>query len=107
MRPASIVAALTQPACVAWSPKSPNTTRLPRVASPFIRPLWFFRCLTLLGISAMDIFLLIHTLIDPYLYPEVSLGGLGLGKTVVDFCAQPRTVDRPRATLLPPAHFTP
>ena len=30
-----------------------TTTRLPRVALPFIRPLWLFRCLTLLGISAI------------------------------------------------------
>src|SRR5438552_10835040 len=102
MRPASIVLALIQPACVAWSPKSPNTTRLPRVASPFIRPLWFFRCLTLLGISAMDFFLLIHALIDPDLDPDVSLGGLRLGETVVDFCPQGRERNRAGDGLFAP-----
>src|SRR6187551_3332515 len=89
IRPASIVCALSHPPCVACRPKSPNTTRLPRVASPFIRPLWLFRCLTLLGISAIA-GLLVHALIDPYLHSDVSLCGRSLGQTVVDFGAQSR-----------------
>ena len=62
-----------QPPCVACKPKSPKTTRLPRVALPFIRPLWLFRCLTLLGISAIGLVLVIHALVDPHLDTDVSL----------------------------------
>src|SRR3990170_8558166 len=72
-RPASIVAALTQPPCTACNPYSPKATRLPRVALPFIRPLWLFRCLTLLGINAIGLVLVIHALVDPHLDTDVSL----------------------------------
>jgi hypothetical protein len=45
---------LDPPPLEACSPKSPKTTLLPRVALPFIRPLWLFRCLTRFGISAIE-----------------------------------------------------
>src|SRR5205085_12461236 len=41
-------------------PKSPNATRLPRVASPFIRPRWTLRNFVRLGIS--DIATLLRSL---------------------------------------------
>src|SRR3954464_11578268 len=104
-RPASMVWALIHPPWVDCSPKSPNTTRLPRVALPFIRPLWLFRCLTLLGISAIGLVLLIHTLIDPHLDTNVSLGRHGLGKSVIDFGPQRRERDRAGDRLLAPSHF--
>src|SRR5258708_26699395 len=93
-RPASIVAALTQPPCIAWRPYSPKTTRLPRVALPFIRPLWLFRCLTLLGISAIG-YVLIHTLVNPHLNANITLRRRGFNKTIVDLC--PQAAERHRA----------
>src|SRR6187401_714840 len=84
IRPDSMVVALIQPPCRACSPKSPKTTRLPRVALPFIRPLWLFRCLTLLGINAIGLVLVIHALADPHLDTDVSLCRLCFCKPVVD-----------------------
>src|SRR5687768_3845276 len=103
-RPASITAALIQPPWVVCKPKSPNTTRLPRVASPFIRPLWLFRCLTLLGISAIA-GLLVHALIDPHLNPDVALRGGRLGKAVVDLRPQGGQRHRAAGLLFPARHF--
>src|SRR5690606_36596349 len=87
IRPASIVCALTHPPSVAWRPNSPNTTVFPRVALPLIRPLWLFRCLTLLGINAI-VFVLKHALVDPNLYTNMPMGSHGLDKTIVDFRPQ-------------------
>src|SRR5262245_16245477 len=87
IRPASIVWALIQPPCVACNPNSPKTTRLPRVALPFIRPLWLFRCLTLLGISAIDL-VLVHTLVNPHLNTNIALCRLRFDETVIDFRPQ-------------------
>src|SRR3979409_1838598 len=100
-----MVCALIQPPWVACSPKSPNTTRLPRVALPFIRPLWLFRCLTLLGISAIGRFLVLHALIAPHLAPDVALRGLGFGKAVIDLGPQGRKRDRSGDRFLAPRHF--
>src|SRR5262245_188080 len=53
MRHASIVVALMCPASNDCSPQSPKATVLPRVALPFMRPLWLLRCLTRFGINAI------------------------------------------------------
>src|SRR5687768_6267338 len=103
-RPASMTAALIQPPWVVCKPKSPNTTRLPRVASPFIRPLWLFRCLTLLGISAIA-GLLVHALVDPHLDANMALGRFGFHKTVVDLCSQGAERNRSGNLLFPAGHF--
>src|SRR5712671_6372721 len=105
IRPASIVWALTQPPTIACKPNSPKTTRLPRVALPFIRPLWLFRCLTLLGISAIGRFLVVHALVDPHLDTDVSLRGLCFGKAVIDFGPQGGKRDRPGDRFFAPRHF--
>src|SRR5436190_5112486 len=106
-RPASIVAALTQPPCIACRPNSPKTTRLPRVALPFIRPLWLFRCLTLLGISAIGRLLVIHALVDPHLDTDVSLRGHGFGKSIVNLGPQRRQRNRTGDGLFATRHFRP
>src|SRR5262245_5343274 len=86
-RPASIVWALTQPPSTACNPYSPKTTRCPRVALPFIRPLWLFRCFTRLGISAIGL-VLVHALVNPNLDANVALGRLGFHKAVINLCPQ-------------------
>src|SRR5262245_45580406 len=97
IRPASIVWALTQPPSTACKPNSPKTTRLPRVALPFIRPLWLFRCLTLLGISAIGL-VLVHALVNPHLNANVALGRLGFHKAVIDL--RPQSAERNRSGIL-------
>src|ERR1043165_4583544 len=87
IRPHSIVVALIQPPCIDCRPKSPKTTRLPRVALPFIRPLWLFRCFTRLGINAIGL-VLVHALVNPHLDANIALGSAGFHKTVVDFRSQ-------------------
>src|SRR4029079_680902 len=104
MRPASIVAALSQPPCWDCRPYSPKTTRLPRGALPLIRPLWLFRCLTLLGISAIG-FVLVHALVDPHLNANVALGRFGFHKTVVDLCSQGAERDRSGDYFFAAGHF--
>src|SRR5687767_4020371 len=84
IRPDSMVVALIQPPISACNPKSPKTTRLPRVALPFIRPLWLFRCFTRLGIRAIVRASLVHSLIHPDLHANVALGSGGLGETVIN-----------------------
>src|SRR6056297_2363298 len=83
IRPAWIVAALTHPASRDWIPKSPKTTRLPRVALPFMRPLWLFRCLTRRGISAIGV-VSVCSLVDPHLNPDVPLRRHRFGEAVID-----------------------
>src|SRR6187551_1580646 len=90
IRPASLVWALTQPPSTACNPNSPKTTRCPRVALPLIRPLWLFRCLTLLGISAIGIALVVHALINPHLDTNVSLCRFCFRKPVIDLGPQRR-----------------
>src|SRR3954468_20461877 len=104
IRPASIVWALTQPPCTACNPNSPKTTRWPRVALPFIRPLWLFRCFTRLGISAISL-VLVHALVNPNLNANVALGRLGFHKTVVDLCSQCAERNRPGDCFLATGHF--
>src|SRR6185295_514119 len=104
IRPASIVWALTQPPSTACNPNSPKTTRCPRVALPFIRPLWLFRCLTLLGISAIG-FVLVHALVNPNLNANVALGRLGFHKTVVDLRPQGAERDRSGNCFFAAGHF--
>src|SRR5262245_6591643 len=94
-RPDSIVVALIHPPCKHCRPKSPKTTRLPRWALPFIRPLWLFRCFTRLGISATGHLASEHALIDPHLHADVALGRRGLGKPVVDI--RPQRAERQRS----------
>src|SRR3972149_5949365 len=105
MRPASMVCAETQPPCVACRPKSPKTTRLPRVALPFIRLLWLFRCLTRFGIKAIGVHLAIRALVDPDLNAEVSLGNQGLGKSVIDLRAEGAQRHGPGDLLFAAGHF--
>src|SRR4051812_31811477 len=106
IRPASIVAALSQPPCSDCKPYSPKTTRWPRVALPLIRPLWLFLCLTLLGISAIGL-VLKHALVDPHLDANVPLGSHGLRKTVIDFRPQGAQRNRSGNLLLTASHFRP
>src|SRR5262245_14421376 len=100
MRPASTVCAGSQPPWTACRPKSPWTTRLPRVALPLIRPLWLFRCFTLLGISAMFVALVIHALVDPNLHADVPLCRQGLGEPIIDLRPQRRKRNRSGDLLL-------
>src|SRR5258708_24934163 len=104
IRPASIVWALTQPPTIACNPNSPKTTRCPRVALPFIRPLWLFRCLTLLGISAIG-FVLVHTLVNPNLDANIALVRFGFHKTVVDLRSQCAERDRSGDCFFAAGHF--
>src|SRR5215211_4183724 len=106
IRPASIVAALSQPPCSDCKPYSPKTTRLPRVALPLIRPLWLFRCLTLLGIRAIGRFLK-HALVDPNLNANVPLGSHGFRNSVVDVRPQGAERNRPGDLLFTTGHFRP
>src|SRR5262245_56524619 len=103
IRPASIVCAFSQPPWVACNPNSPKTTRLPRDASPFIRPLWLFRCLTRFGISAISVLSHIHALIDPYLHADVALGGSRFGESIIDFRAQGAKRNRAGNRILAPS----
>src|SRR5262245_6223680 len=103
-RPASIVWALTQPPCVACRPYSPKTTRFPRVALPFIRPLWLFRCLTLLGISAIGL-VLVRTLVYPHLNTDVALRRHGFHKSVINLRAERAERHRAGDLLLLSRHF--
>src|SRR4051794_10916325 len=105
-RPASIVWALTQPPSTACNPNSPKTTRCPRVALPFIRPLWLFRCFTRLGISAIGL-VLVHALVNPHLDANIALGSTGLHKTVIDFRPQCAERNRPHRLLFAAGHFRP
>src|SRR5262245_7175440 len=93
-RPASIVWALTQPPSTACNPYSPKTTRWPRVALPFIRPLWLFRCFTRLGISAIGL-VLVHALVNPNLDANIALGSTGFHKTVINL--RPQCAERNRS----------
>src|SRR6185436_7189314 len=104
IRPASIVWALTQPPSTACKPYSPKTTRWPRVALPFIRPLWFFRCFTRLGISAIGL-VLKHALVNPNLNANVALGRLGFHKTVVNLRSQGAERDRSGNCFFAAGHF--
>ena len=72
----------------ACKPYSPKTTVLPRVALPFIRPRWLFRCFTLFGIIAIFVVSRIKTLIYPDLNADVALRRLSLRKAVIDFRSQ-------------------
>src|SRR5436305_9575301 len=105
-RPASIVWALTQPPSTACNPNSPKTTRWPRVALPFIRPLWLFRCFTRLGISAIGL-VLVHALVNPPLDANIPLGSTGLHKSVIDFCSQCAERNRSHRLLFATGHFCP
>src|SRR4051812_30438827 len=106
IRPASSVWALTQPPSTACNPNSPKTTRCPRVALPFIRPLWLFRCFTRLGISAIGL-VLVHTLVNPHLDANIALGSTGLHKTVIDFRSQCAERNRSHRLLFTAGHFGP
>src|SRR5882724_10335344 len=106
MRPASIVAALSQPPSSDCKPYSPKTTRLPRVALPLIRPLWLFLCLTLLGISAIG-FVLKHALVHPHLDADMTLRGHRFGKPVIDLRPQRAERNRPGNLLLAASHLGP
>src|SRR3954467_11527456 len=105
IRPASILWALTQPPCTACNPNSPKTTRWPRWALPFIRPLWLFRCFTRLGISAIGCISLVHSLAHPHLHAQVALGGPRFGKAIVDLGPQRAQRQRSGRGLLAPRHF--
>src|SRR6478752_1589226 len=104
IRPASIVWALTQPPSTACKPNSPKTTRWPRVALPFIRPLWLFRCFTRLGISAI-VLVLVHALVNPNLDANIDLGSTGFPKPVVDLRSQGAERDRTHCLLFAAGHF--
>src|SRR6185369_6852982 len=106
IRPASIVWALTQPPSTACNPNSPKTTRLPRVALPFIRPLWLFRCFTRLGISAIG-FVLVHALVDPHLDANMALSSTGFHESVIDFRSQCAERNRSHRLLFATGHFCP
>src|SRR5687767_8377009 len=107
IRPDSIVVALIQPPIKACKPKSPKTTRLPRVALPFIRPLWLFRCFTRLGIRAIGRVSLVHSLIHPDLYANVPLGGSSLGKAIINLRPQGAQRQRTGRSLFAAGHFSP
>src|SRR5262245_16449490 len=103
-RPASIVWALTQPPCTACRPYSPKATLLPRVALPFIRPLWLFRCFTRLGISDIGC-VLKHALVHPHLDANVALRRHGFHKSVINIRPQRAERNRSGILLLTAGHF--
>src|ERR1041385_2926843 len=110
-RPASICWALSQPFCMLWRPYSPKTTKLPRVASPRILPLCCFRCLTLLGMSAMaypsvaaD---LVGSPVEPALHPDHPEVGKGLGESVLDVGVEGPQGDLPFREALAAGHLGP
>src|SRR3954447_4505418 len=107
MRPASMAWALSQPGSKACRPKSPNTTRLPRLALPFSFPLWLFRYFTRLGISGIVILLGVQVVpvIDPHLDADVTLCGLGLGEAVIDLGPQGGQRDAAGHHALLPGHL--
>src|SRR3954466_2654051 len=106
IRPASMVCALIHAPCKAWRPKSPNTTRLPRCALPLIRPLWFFRCFTRLGISAIGTLLIVHALIHPHLHADVPLRRGSLGEAVIDLRPQRAQRQRTNSDFFATRHFS-
>src|SRR5436190_855958 len=100
-RAASISLAESQPCSSDIRPKSPNDTRLPRVAGPFMIPRWDFRNFTRLGIN-MAVFLCLLrrrgrflllliellALVHPALHADRSLAEDRRGRAVVDVRAQ-------------------
>src|SRR3954468_8013608 len=107
MRPASIWRPEIQPLSRAWSPYSPKTTVLPRVALPFSLPLCSFRCLTRFGIRAMAGLLVFSLLaeIDPHLAADRPVHRHRGGEAVVDLRAERRQRDRSLHRRLAPRHF--
>src|SRR5262245_65607630 len=107
MRPASIASALSQPPSSDCRPKSPKVTALAREALPFTRPRWLFRNFTRLGMSAIAALLGVQIIavVDPHLDADMALGGLGLGKTVLNFRPQRRQWNAARHRGLLPGHF--
>src|SRR5690606_37912333 len=105
IRHASIVFAAICPACVACSPKSPYATVLPRVASPFMRPLWLLRCLTRFGISAIAILLVVISQIDPDLDTNDALSRFCFRQPVVQMPPQGGQRNRAANRLLASRHF--
>src|SRR3989442_14236661 len=104
--PASMASALSQPPSTDCSPKSPNDTVLPREALPFTFPRWLFRNFTRLGISGIAALLVeIVAVIDPHFDADVPLGGLGLGKAILNACPQRRQRDAPGHALFAAGHF--
>src|SRR5215831_11993125 len=102
-RAASISLAESQPCSSAIRPKSPNETRFPRVAGPFMIPRCDFRNFTLLGINMAVIpdlrlrrrrgrlLLLLFelfALVDPALHADRSLAQDRGGDPVVDVGAE-------------------
>src|SRR5262245_136233 len=107
-RQASIVVALTYPACSDCSPQSPSETRLPRVALPLMRLLWLLRYLTRFGISAIGRFLFcLGAQVDPHLHANHSLGRKCLCKSVINVGLQRREGNRAAGGLFAPRHFGP
>src|SRR5687768_10423592 len=98
IRAASIWRAVTQPVSSACSPKSPNDTFAPRVATPRRRPRCCFLNLTFFGIIMMRFLLdsvqllraaaaarLGHlALVQPHLHADLSVRRVRLGEPVVD-----------------------
>src|SRR5262245_37260060 len=89
-RPASIASALSQPPSSDCKPNSPNDTALPRDALPFTFPRWLFLNFTRLGICGIAALLGVQvvSVVDPNLDADVALGGLRLGKAVIDLGSQ-------------------
>src|SRR5262245_31098378 len=109
MRPASMASALSQPPSTAWRPNSPKVTALPRLALPFTLPRWLFRNFTRLGIKGIAVPFVrrIVAVVDPHLDADVPLGGLGLGKPVLDTGPQRGQRDAARHVALRPRHLGP
>jgi len=76
-------------------------------ASPLIRPLWLFRCLTRFGISAIVLVLVIHALVNPYLYADMSLSDQCFGEAVIDFRPQRAQRDGAGDLFFAARHFRP
>src|SRR5438552_4035851 len=102
-RAASISLAESQPNSSDIRPKSPNETRLPRVAGPFMIPRCDFRNFTLLGINmavfpelrlrrrrslALLLLFELFALVDPALHADRSLAQDRRRGPVVDVGAQ-------------------
>src|SRR6056297_1082333 len=69
-----------------------------------MRPLWLFRCLTRLGISAIVV-VSVSTLVNPHLNPDVPLWRHRFGEAVINLCLERAQRYRARTLLFTSGHF--
>src|SRR5690606_15942265 len=102
IRAASICRLVIQPGSRACRPYSPKDTSVPPLARPFMRPRCSLRNLVRLGISmslaSFRLFLLLGqnlAAINPHLYTDPSIGGVGFRQSEINI--RPQSVERNRS----------